>query len=160
MELGATTFPQDVARLVLRYRAKNSANKTCKAGHDLDHWSCPDKLMQNIRETLSTTTERFASPMDRSADLPAYWSAFKEDQLFGANHDAYSSPWTGSSQAYPGQDIKECDKAIRWAIASAEAHPQTPTCTIVVVPYTAGNPHLQHLQHAHTQALMHVDRAI
>ena len=50
----------------------------------------------------------------------SYYSKCEEDQLFGANFDAYSSRWTGATQATPETDAAATNKAVRWAIASAE----------------------------------------
>jgi ribonuclease HI/exonuclease III len=147
----ATTFEQDVVSLLLRHQ---NANREVPPQ---DRWSCPSHMMQTLQASLGTTMERFASPMDRSEDLEAYWSPCIEDELFGANYDAYSVPWTGSSQAHPGHDLKGCEKALRWAITSAEAYPDRPTCTVLIVPYMPGQPHMQHLSYKHSKILMHVE---
>ena len=149
----ATTFEQDVAKLLLRNQLADKESKP------QDRWSCPPKMMHTLEATLGTSMERFASPMDRSGDISAYWSRCPDDQLFGANHDAYSVPWTGSSHAYPGHDLKECEKAFRWAIASAESNSEIPTCTVLVVPYAPGQPHMQHLLHPRSKIIMHIETA-
>jgi hypothetical protein len=94
--LGATTFEKDVAQLLLRYRQRrtppptNDGRRTPMAPSR----SCTDELWLSLKEALSITTERFASPMDRNRHSEAYWSAFPQDGLFGTNHNAYSTPWT------------------------------------------------------------------
>ena len=143
MDLGATTFPQDVAKLILRYKAHAHCGLTS-----------PDLLVSTLNEVFGPATERFASPMDRNTHSPSYWAAFKQDQLFGANHDAYSAAWTGLSYAHPGSDDKACEKALRWAIASADAaDPSTPVCVVIPLPFIKGRPHMKHLQYARIQTL-------
>jgi ribonuclease HI len=87
----------------------------------------------------------FSSPLDRSPHSDAYWSAYKEDELFGANHDAYSRPWTGACQAHVGESPEENDRAIRHAIGSVLALPNEPTCIIMFIP--CKNPEASHLRH-------------
>jgi ribonuclease HI len=113
--------------------------------------------MGSLKEHLGITTERFASPMDRSPHMTQYWSTHPEDQLFGSNHDALSVAWTGPSQAHMGLDAEACEKGMRWAINSAEAYPDTPTCTIMVVPFAKGDPHMKHLQHRYTKIIAHME---
>jgi len=149
-ELGATTFAQDVAKLIKRHSVPH---KGCTA----DRWTCPEQLMASLREHLGIMGERFASPLDHSSHMMQYWSKYPEDQLFGAKHDALSVPWTGPSQAHTGLDIELCEKGVRWAISSAEAIPDTPTCTIMVIPFAKGDPTMKHLQHPYTRIIAHVE---
>jgi len=53
--------------------------------------------------------------------------------VFGANFNAYSSRWTGSSLAAPAFDVHAATKAVNWAIMSAEAATE-PTLTLLVLP--------------------------
>ena len=57
--------------------------------------------MKALINGLSLTTERFASPLNFNPAMTAYFSLYKEDQLFGANHNAFSARWTGASQCNP-----------------------------------------------------------
>lgn len=57
---------------------------------------------------------------------------YEEDQLFGANYNAYSTKWTGASQATPETGSAAADKAVRWAIASAE---QSQVLTALTLPW-------------------------
>ena len=109
--------------------------------------------MKALKDTLGPFTERFASPMDRSPHSLPFWSAHEEDGLFGANHGAYSSLWTGLSQAFPGTEDEACEKAIRWAIASALTRPDDPTCTILLLPNLPSRPHMKHLQYGGAKIL-------
>ena len=64
----------------------------------------------------------------------AYWSAYEEDQLFGANNDAFSRPWTGACQAYIGDCPEANDKVMRHALGSVVALPESVTCIIMFIP--------------------------
>ena len=55
-------------------------------------------------------------------------------ELFGANHNAYSTKWTGSSQARPEWNDAETDKASRWAIASTDT-PASANSILFVLPW-------------------------
>ena len=138
-----TTFAQDVAKLLLRHRAMQGQCGLIS----------PDVLMKALKYTLGPFTERFASPMDRSPHSHSFWSALDEDGLFGANHNAYSSLWTGLSQAFPGTSDEACEKAMRWAIASASTRPDEPTCTVLLLPNLPGRPHMKHLQYGNIKIL-------
>ena len=143
---GATTFAQDVAGLLQRYRAQKDHHGDAIT-RAANRWIMPEPVMQAIGQALGSASERFASPLDRSAHFPQYWSAYEQDRIFGANHDAFSHPWTGPSQAYPGRDGPMLEKAMRWAISSALLCPDEATCTVVVMPDVNGYPHLQYLKH-------------
>ena len=66
----------------------------------------PDKYVQAISGGLGAATELFTSPSQFNPMHADYYSMCKEDQLFGANNDAYSSKWTGSSHAHPIHDAQ------------------------------------------------------
>jgi DNA-binding ferritin-like protein (Dps family) len=144
-ECSGSTFEQDVAQLLLRYN-DSYTDKAHKPTHMKNQWTCPDHLMHTLAAT-GPISERFASPLDKHALSHTYWSTFSADQLFGARHDAYSLPWVGRSQAHPGCMPADTEKAVRWAISSAQAYPLTPTCTIMVLPNTPGDPHMRYLNH-------------
>ena len=84
--------------------------------------------------TLGITQELFASPLDCSTHIPQYHSQHEKDQLFGAQYNAYSTAWGGASIAHPEHEDKGTQKAIRWAIACAQAANSGPTCTIMALP--------------------------
>ena len=114
--------------------------------------------MKALKEGLQTTTERFASPLNHSPELEAYFSWYEEDQLFGANHDAYSTRWTGSSQARPEFDAAGIDKAMRWAIASTDT--PEPVLTAFVLPWQTrgGSAYTKWLCHPAVQEIKTIDR--
>ena len=89
--------------------------------------------MKAIVDGLSITTERFASPLNFNVASDSYCSTYSEDRLFGAIHDAYSHKWQGSSQANPEHEAKDMEKALRWAIFSAQETDE-PVLTTFVLP--------------------------
>ncbi len=58
--------------------------------------------------------------------------------MFGANTDAYSKKWEGASEANQPHDAKAMEKAVRWAIFSAEKK-MSPTLTAFMLPKTGVN---------------------
>ena len=70
-------------------------------------------------------------------------------KVFGATHDAYSTHWEGPSHASPEYTAIEMQKAVRWAIASAEKA-ETPSLTVFVLPYyeRANSAYQQYLGHS------------
>ena len=100
----------------------------------------PDAYIKAMKEGLHAaaqlTTERFASPVNFSPHLTGYYSLQEEDQLLGANYNAYSTRWTGASQARPEYESAAMDKAVRWAIASCEDTAE-PVLTVFVLPWQA-----------------------
>ena len=148
-----TTFPEDIARLLLRYSNKSKSTK--------HHGTTPDDMMHAISK-LGVTQERFASPLDRSAHLPVYYSACPEDEVFGAAADAYASVWSEASHANPIYDDQIMDRAVRWALASAcvcakQSNP-IPSCTVFVLPKWATSPYTTHLNHPNVYMLDSVPR--
>ena len=151
-----STFPKDVAQLLLRWRSrklKPTVGEPSNSHEKQPAHATPVKLWAALRDALGITLERFASPMDRSIHSEAYWSPFPEDALFGSNYDAYSVPWTGASQAFVGENHTECERALRWAIHSATSNTSTPTCTILILPHDPRAPHSRHLQHPATRVI-------
>lgn len=147
----ATSFERDTASLLQRYDPdrKPRSNRTRPgivqaATHSLS-WALSPSMWEALKTCMGITNEMFASPLDRSPHSEAYWSIHKEDELFGANHNAYSRPWTGACQAYVGDSPEDNDKAIRHAIGSVTALPNEVTCIIMFIP--SANPEAPHLRH-------------
>ena len=114
------TFEHALARLLNRYSNKHTMeNKTTRTQN---RWTTPDEYMKAIADGLSTTTERFAFPLNfiKFKASNSYCSMYSKDKLFGATHDAYSHRWQGSSQANPEYEAKDVEKALRWAIFSVQ----------------------------------------
>ena len=143
----ATSFEEDVAKLVTRYRhgAPLPNRGTVEDKHQL---TTPGHIVEALA-LFGATNERFASPLNFNPRLPTYCSLFPEDQLFGATLGAYDHIWTGSSYAHPAHNHADMHKAVRWAIASAEACQPLgiPSCTILTLPKTPGSPYSTHLSH-------------
>ena len=114
----------------------------CKEGQRLDKycikssifWVAPKSLMEAIKVRLGATQERFACPLNCDTSYQPYYSPFAHDTQFGAQHDAYSCRWTGSSQANLDCTAKEMQKAVRWAISSAMDQNE-PSLTAFVMPF-------------------------
>jgi ribonuclease HI len=158
------SFEEEVAALLLRYKegqpivsrakhehrpaeaegpAENPALPSRKAymqhAHKVsmkNNWTLPPLMMAALQESLGITRERLASPLDVCTATQEYWSAHKRDMVFGAQWDAYHTPWTGWNVAHPQFENKGLHKAVAWALASAE-HAQTqglPSATVLVLP--------------------------
>ena len=101
--------------------------------------------MEVIHNHFNTMHERFSSPLNYNPMHRVYWSMYERDTLFGASHNAFSTPWQSNSQANPEYESSDMEKAIRWAIHSTTM-PQ-PSTTIFVLPkwkYTTYRTWLQH----------------
>ena len=91
--------------------------------------------MTAIRRGFCVATERFACPLNFNAAMTSYYSPFPEDRAFGATHDAYSCKWLGTSHAHPEHTSEDMQKAIRWALASAEQK-ELPSLTVFTLPFS------------------------
>ena len=91
--------------------------------------------MTAIRHGFCVATERFACPLNFNAAMTSYYSLFPEDRAFGATHDAYSCKWLGTSHAHPEHTSEDMQKAIRWALASAEQK-DLPSLTVFTLPFS------------------------
>ena len=115
-------FEMEVAELLCRnkegHKFKAAAGKTCQV-----HWatspSAPRYLLDGLVQVLGLTKERFASPLDVHHSVGHYSSAHARDAVFGADHDAFATTWTGWSWCHPPHCTSTLDKAVAWAAASA-----------------------------------------
>jgi len=131
-------YLEALQKLTIRY-----SKGTCTIGQhsettaDKNQYTLPSDLYWLLCSDgpggFKCTKQRFASPLDSYPDIQQYWSIHKEDQAFGASHDAYSVRWTGSSVAVPNIDPYAAEKALEWAIKSA-ATTTRPTLTVQFVP--------------------------
>ena len=143
------TFEHALARLLNRYSNKHTMeSKTIRIKN---HWTTPDEYMKAIVDGLSITTERFASPLNFNVASDSY-CMYSEDKLFGATHDAYSHKWQGLSQANPEYEAKDMEKALRWAIFSAQETDE-PVLTTFVLPDWAGTAYLRWMSHPLVQEI-------
>ncbi len=85
---------------------------------------------------------------------------YAEDALFGANFDAYSMKWTGASQVNPEYQAVAMEKAMRWAILSAEEATE-PVLTTFALPWwhDKGSSYARWLSHHTVQAIATIDRS-
>ena len=122
--LKAGTFAEEVYKCMLRYAETNrlptEADTAIRAD---DQRALPEALHRTLSVLTRCTQERFASPLNASVDMEQYWTPFKEDQIFGAGHNAYSVKWTGSSLAVP--DCLDRNSTS----PPARPHTTTPACT-------------------------------
>ena len=109
--LRPNTFPHELGLLLLRYRSgkKITGSRTVKMRN---HWTTPPPLIQEgLLRTYDIKQERFASPLNFNPAIHEYWSAFPEDELFGALHDAYSTRMTACGYMNPEYEEDELEKA-------------------------------------------------
>ena len=124
----ASNFDEELRRLAIRYRPVPGTKAS-----EVKHWSIPQRLKTVIMQTAKLTKERFSSPLTAHPCSKAYWAAHERDEVFGANHDAYSSRWTGGSLAVPELEVHEATKALDWAIRSAKSTTAS-TLTLLILP--------------------------
>ena len=109
-------FAEAVAALLARYKdaSPRESNRRSKISK---HWATPEKRMTGLTQSLSLTTERFASPLNFSTNMSRYYAVNQGEQAFGANIDVFRMPACClASQANPKYEPVDMDKAVRWAI--------------------------------------------
>ena len=79
-----SSFPQEIAELLLRYQDGHVAGKVRTKLKN--HWATPDAYMQALIEGLSLDIERFASPLNFTPSMDWYFSLYPEDQAFGMGY--------------------------------------------------------------------------
>ena len=115
--------------------------------------------MQALQQGLGVDIERFASPLNFTPGMHAYYSLYEEDHAFGANHNAFSCAWTGASQCNPEYEATDMDKAVRWAIASA-GYTEEASLTAFVLPYWKTTAYMQHLGHPFIHVLARIPKEL
>ncbi len=152
---GHLDFPTAIAYLLNR-----STNKPTDGSKLADQCTIPYRYMQAFRDGLSVTTERFASPLNFNPDMKCFFSMHAENALFGANFDAYSMKWTGTSQVKPEYEAVAMKEAMRWAVLSAEKA-AAPVLTAFVLPWwdDKGSSYARWLSHQTVQAIATIDRS-
>ena len=152
-ELHATSFVHEVAKLTLRYQAGQSRG----AERLPDQSGLPDEYMDALIQSMDIQCERFASPLNFNPAVKHYYSLHDRDRVFGANTDAYSTKWEGASEANPPHEAGAMEKAIRWAIFSAETS-TSPTLTAFMLPKTDANAYQKWLTHPIIRQLGCIER--
>ncbi len=152
-ELHATSFVHKVAKLTLRHQAGQGEG----AEKLPDQSGLPDDYMDALVQSLNIHCEQFASPLNFNPAVKQYYSLHEQDKVFGANKDAYSTKWKGASEAYPLHNAKAMEKAVRWAIFSAEKS-MSPTLTTFMLPKTDANAYQNWLTHPKVRELGCIER--
>ena len=147
-QLGATCFEHEVAKLLIRYQDGHTrhADKHWKTTSLAQQLTTPDTYMHALKTALGLKCERFASPLNFNPEFDSYFSMHDQDRIFGANIDAFSRKWEGASQANPGHTPKLMEKAVRWAVLSAEQS-KTACLTAFVLPAQAPSGYYKWLAH-------------
>lgn len=132
----------EVAKLITRYQATKG-----KHGPRLsDQSRLPDEYMKALIHGLNIQCERCASPLRVNPTVERYCSLHTQDKVFRANTDAYSRKWEGASQANPPHEAEAMEKAVRWAIFSADQS-TSPTLTAFMLPKSEANAYQKWLRH-------------
>ena len=152
--LGATCFEHEVALLMNRYKITKE-DDVVKA-NELRR-STPDVYMQAFKDGLGIQCERFASPLDFNPEMQQYYSLHDRDKVFGANTDAYSTKWHGASQAYPPWTPDGMDKAMKWAILSAQQSSEA-TLTLLMLPEDKGSSYCKWTLHPRVTLLTQIQK--
>jgi ribonuclease HI len=118
-------FAKHVALMLQRYRPSKATSRSAPV------WPVPAPLVHALRASVDdvtdgglgsalTITELTCTPLTVvAAGNPAY-TDFREDSLLGFATCKYSNPWLGMGVACPHHSHPELDKAMRWAIGSAQ----------------------------------------
>jgi ribonuclease HI len=125
-------FNDELLALIRRRRA------ALRPPHDADpspNWTltAPPDLMRRVLQAFRIRHERFATPIDRHPEIPHYWTPDAKDAIFGANHDAFSSPFMDGTFCHPNHRTEEVFRALEWAVTSAQSS-LSPCLTVLLVP--------------------------
>ena len=132
--LNARTVAEEIYLLCERYSSvKQEEEQLEYSARALDQLALPTHIHYTLHYALGCTQERFASPLNVSYRVLGYYSREQRDQIFRADHDAYSAAWTGASVAFPDMTAAAASKATEWAIKSA-ACTDIPTLTVLILP--------------------------
>ena len=138
LRLGATTFAEEVYKLLTRYTEDASAT-TSYGTHLVKHknnWSTPPSIYNILSSLTSATKERFASPLNFNPVFSQYWSAHERDQLFGAQWDTFRYAWTGSSVNNPENEDDSLNRNMAYAIDSCLHSEQPVLCAHILPAWT------------------------
>ena len=138
LRLGATTFAEEVYKLLTRY-AEDASATTSYGAHLVKHknnWSTPPSIYNILSSLTSATKERFASPLNFNPVFSQYWSAHERDQLFGAQWDSFRYAWTGSSVNNPEYGDDSLNRNMAYAIDSCLHSDQPVLCAHILPAWT------------------------
>ncbi len=128
------SFEMEIALMLQRY--KNGTANLEAATNEVkteNHWATPNPLQEIFMEFFTISEEVYSGPHNYNLKMLDYRTAHERDQVFGATHDAYSKPLSGSSAANPEYEHDEMHKAMKWAVYSALRSKQ-PTLTLLLLP--------------------------
>jgi ribonuclease HI/exonuclease III len=127
------SFPEELSALVKRYKTGHRGDGSATGKVKMtNHWALPNEYMQAVHNILRGRVERFASPLNVHWDTTTYYTAFKQDAVFGATYNAYRCTFAGGSEANPEYESGELSKTLKWAIQST--YTDEPVCTMLVYP--------------------------
>ena len=149
------SFAEAIAQLVTRYKDGHSMG-ACNTRLK-NHWATPDGYMKALIDGLSLDTERFASPLNFTPAMKQYFSLYPQDQVFGANTNAFCCAWNGASQANPEYEHNDMDKAVRWAIASAQKSDEA-TLTAFVLPWWEDSAYFKWMGNPFVYSLIRINK--
>ena len=58
-------------------------------------------MLTFLQNKFNLIGEKFASPLNVHKNSQQFWSLYYEDNVFGANNNAYYHKWTGFYEANP-----------------------------------------------------------
>lgn len=130
-----SSFARNIAHLLERYAAPRDDDAPL---------SVPPQLVHALHRSASARapsqhykiSELTCNPLTVASAYSIAFSDLPEDSFFGFRHDRYSVPWIGLNVACPPHTHSELDKAMRWAIGSAQradAH-GCPSATYMLLP--------------------------
>ena len=156
--LGPKSFAQEMCYLFSRYECSERTEKG-NSSTTQSQASLPFMIQAALYKAFDIETERFASPLNITPGLTKrYFSRYARDALFGAERDAFSRRWTGSSLANPEFDREQLDAALSWAVKSAVTT-DVPVLTIMLTPImTDSSKHMRWTQHPLVQTLTKINR--
>jgi ribonuclease HI len=132
-QLSPAPFEEEVYKLILRYKQGSKIGNTNRVVDMKNHWATPTTVLEVVCNHLNLNKERFASPLNFHRGMQQYWSCHERDQLFGAEWDAFSCQWKGNSECNPEYEHQDMQKAVGWAVHSAQAT-RDPVLTMFVLP--------------------------
>ena len=145
-----STFEAAVAQLLIRSRPAR-AKGARPPGSDCP--GAPTEIITALHIGLQLQIELFSSPLTFGFGTRSYYSSCTADAAFGANLDCYARVWGGFSYCSLGEDDKDMDKAVRWAIASAQIL-QQPSLTAFILPAKPSTAYTRWLDHSLLHTLL------
>mgnify|MGYP006303681299 CR=1 FL=1 len=93
--------------LHLKIKTQKSSSDVSNATRESRSRILPNHINEAFSEWGCVTKERMASALNFSPQATSYWSSRQRDRVFGANHDAFATKYTGFSACHPECDCEE-----------------------------------------------------